>query len=58
MQITMLEGRELAEIVRVLNAASKAGKLHALRIHQGPSGVIYKVNGGCWSPPVGRDGSS
>ena len=59
MRITQIEGSDLAALVRVLNERSKAGKLRTLRISQGSDNqVIYKVNEGTWSPPVGVDGRS
>lgn len=58
MQITALTGTDLAALVRTLNERSKAGKLHTLRIHQRPDGVMYKVNEGEWTPVLGSDGRS
>lgn len=58
MNITLIEGTDLAALVRTLNAASKDGRLHSLRISQEGTEVKYKVNGGMWTPPIGRDGRS
>lgn len=58
MNITMVEGTDLAALVRTLNAASKAGRLHSLRVSQEGVQVKFKVNEGMWTPPVGRDGRS
>ncbi len=57
MNITAVEGTDLAWLVRELNAASKAGRLHSLRVSQEGTQVKFKINSGMWTPAVGRDGS-
>jgi hypothetical protein len=56
MNITLVEGTDLANLVRTLNAASKEGRLHSLRVSQEGTQVKFKVNSGTWTPAVGRDG--
>lgn len=52
MQITILEGYDLIRLRELFRDNDL--NIHTLRIHQGPEGIIYKVNEGCWSPPIGR----
>lgn len=52
--ITILEGNDLRELLDQIAARDGFGTIHTLRIHQREDGVAYKVNGGMWSPTIGR----
>lgn len=50
----IVEGTDLAWLVRRLNSLSKDGRLTHLTIDQRPDGVAFKVNEEMWTPTVGR----
>lgn len=50
----IVEGTDLAWLVRRLNSLSKEGRLRTLTIDQRVTGVAFKVNEEMWTPTCGR----
>jgi hypothetical protein len=50
----IVEGTDLASLVRALNHYSKAGSLRQVTFDVRPTGVAWKVNENMWTPTVGR----
>jgi hypothetical protein len=49
----VLEGTDLARLVRVLNEQSKAGRLTKVTFETRSNGMAYKVNELMWTPTIG-----
>lgn len=53
--IIILSKDEVDQLREALDPANtRLGSVHTLRVNTESGAAKFKVNGGCWSPPVGK----